>query len=159
MLKAEQAVKSELDDVLMQTEKYLKRQANNQLIFYFRNMALYHTGQLLDHLLDYPLNMGVKALYFPWNSDSRESEYGHFLYEDLGYINEAQRWEFEAMVVWGETAPHLLNLADTMWSTNVRKWRAASSTCSSSRFSIGKKLNNWKLLCIPERSWSAGTAG
>ena len=55
--------------------------------------------------------MGVKALYFPWNSDSRESEYGHFLYEDLGYINEAQRWEFEAMVVWGETAPHLLNLA------------------------------------------------
>ena len=112
MLKAEQAVKERnWDDVLMQTEKYLKRQANNQLIFYFRNMALYHTGQLLDHLLDYPLNMGVKALYFPWNSDSRESEYGHLLYEDLGYINEAQRWEFEAMVVWGETAPHLLNLA------------------------------------------------
>ena len=54
MLKAEQAVKERIDDVLMQTEKYLKRQANNQLIFYFCNMALYHTGQLLDHLLDYP---------------------------------------------------------------------------------------------------------
>lgn len=112
MLKAEQAVKEkDWDGVLVQTEKYLKRQSSNQLIFYFRNLALFHTGQLLDHLLDYPLNMGVKALYFPWNSDSRESEYGHFLYEDLGYINEAQRWEFEAMVVWGETAPHLLNLA------------------------------------------------
>lgn len=112
MLKAEQAVKEKnWDEVLVQAEKYLKRQPNNQLIFYFRNLALFHTGQLLDHLLDYPLNMGVKTLYFPWNSDSRESEYGHFLYEDLGYINEAQRWEFEAMVVWGETAPHLLNLA------------------------------------------------
>ena len=66
---------------------------------------------MLDHLFDYPQRLGVKGLYFPWNSDSRESEYGHFLYEDLGYINEAQRWEFEAMVVWGETAPHLLNLA------------------------------------------------
>lgn len=39
------------------------------------------------------------------------SEYGHILYEELGYINEAQRWEFESMVVWGETAPHLINLA------------------------------------------------
>lgn len=112
MLKAEQAVKERIwDDVLMQTEKYLKHQPNNQLIFYFRNIALYHQGKLLDHLLDYRLNMGVKALYFPWNGDSRECEYGHFLYEDLGYINEAHRWEFEAMVVWGETAPHLLNLA------------------------------------------------
>lgn len=55
MIKAEQAVKEKnWEGVLMQTEKYLKRQPNNQLIFYFRNMALYHKGQLLDHLLDYP---------------------------------------------------------------------------------------------------------
>ncbi|MFK2030543.1 DUF6057 family protein, partial [Bacteroides fragilis] len=80
-------------------------------ISYFHNLALYHTEKLPYQLFDYPQKLGVKALYFPWNSDSRESEYGHFIYEDLGYINEAQRWEFEAMVVWGETAPHLLNLA------------------------------------------------
>ena len=112
MLKAEQAVKEKnWEEALAQTSQYLDRRPNNALIFYFRHLALYHEGKLLDHLFDYPQRLGVKGLYFPWNSDSRESEYGHFLYEDLGYINEAQRWEFEAMVVWGETAPHLLNLA------------------------------------------------
>lgn len=112
MLMAEKSVKEKRwNDVLAQTGKYMDSGRSNQLISYFHNLALYHTGKLPYHLFDYPQTAGVKALYFPWNSDSRESEYGHFLYEDLGYINEAQRWEFEAMVVWGETAPHLLNLA------------------------------------------------
>lgn len=113
MLKAEQAVSEKnWKEVLFQTNKYIERYSQpNQLIYYFRNIALYHTGQLLDNLLEYPTSLGVKALYIPWNSDSRESEYGHFLYEELGYINEAQRWEFESIVVWGETAPHLINLA------------------------------------------------
>ncbi|WP_251620202.1 DUF6057 family protein [Odoribacter lunatus] len=112
MLKAEQYVKSkEWDKVLTYTSRYWKSGRTNQLIAYFHHLALYHTGQLSYRLFDFPQVLGVKSLYFPWNSDSRESEYGHFLYEELGYINEAQRWEFEAMVVWGETAPHLLNLA------------------------------------------------
>lgn len=113
MLKAEKAVSDkDWDEVLQQTDRYMRRFGqNNQLIYYFRNLALYHKGELIDRLLEYPSPLGVKMLYLPWNSDSRESEYGHFLYEDLGYINEAQRWEFESMVVWGETAPHLINLA------------------------------------------------
>lgn len=112
MLKAEEYVKSkEWEKVLRYTSHYWRSGRTNQLIAYFHHLALYHTGQLPYRLLDFPQVMGVKSLYFPWNSDSRESEYGHFLYEELGYINEAQRWEFEAMVVWGETAPHLLNLA------------------------------------------------
>lgn len=112
MLKTEQCVESkEWDKVLEYTRPYLESHRNNQLISYFHHLALYHTGGLLYHLFDYPQKLGVKALSFPWNSDSRESEYGHFLYEELGYLNEAQRWEFEAMVVWGETASHLRNLA------------------------------------------------
>ncbi|MCZ2557217.1 DUF6057 family protein, partial [Bacteroides fragilis] len=112
MIMAEKSVKEKnWENVLTQTEKYINSGRTNQLISYFHNLALYHTGKLPYQLFDYPQKLGVKALYFPWNSDSRESEYGHFIYEDLGYINEAQRWEFEAMVVWGETAPHLLNLA------------------------------------------------
>jgi hypothetical protein len=74
-------------------------------------LALYHKGELIYHLFDYPPFLGVRSLYFPWNSDSRESEYGHIIYEHIGHINEAHHWEFEAMAVWGETAPHLLNLA------------------------------------------------
>ena len=113
MIMADKALKErKWDEVLAQTEQYLQSGRMNQLMFYFRNMAWYHKGELLNHLLDYPQRFGVKALYFPWNSDSRESEYGHYVYEELGYINEANRWEFESMVVWGELAPHLINLAE-----------------------------------------------
>ena len=112
MLKTEQYVKAgDWNHTLEYTNHYLESGRTNQLISYFHTLALYHLGQLPYHLLDYPPVLGVKTLYFPWDSNSRESEYGHFLYEELGYINEAQRWEFESMVVWGETAPHLINLA------------------------------------------------
>ena len=112
MLKTEQLVKAgEWEKVLDYTGRYLMTGRTNQLISYFRHLALYHTGKLSANLFDFPQTLGVKGLYFPWDGNSRGSEYGHILYEDLGYINEAQRWEFEAMVVWGETAPHLINLA------------------------------------------------
>lgn len=112
MLKAEMNVKAKnWDNVLKYTILYLNSGQTNHLIAYFHHLALYHKGLLPYHLFDYPQYLGEKALYFPWNSDSRECEYGHFLYEDLGHINEAHHWEFEAMAVWGETAPHLLNLA------------------------------------------------
>ena len=112
MLKTEQFVRhKEWAQVLDYTDRYLQTGKTNQLMAYFRSLALFHTGQLPYRLFDYPATLGVKTLYLPWNSNSRESEYGHFVYEDLGYINEAHRWEFEAMVVWGETASHLLNLA------------------------------------------------
>ena len=112
MLKTEQFVRhKDWPAVLDYTERYLNSGKTNPLMAYFHSLALYHTGQLPYRLFDYPATLGVKTLYLPWNSNSRESEYGHFVYEDLGYLNEAHRWEFEAMVVWGETAPHLLNLA------------------------------------------------
>ncbi len=112
MVKVDQYSKQrDWDKVLKYTEKYLQRGRSNHLISTFHNMALYHKGSLPYKLFDYPQALGVKSLYFPWESNSRESEYGYLLYEELGYINEAHRWEFEAMVVWGETAPHLINLA------------------------------------------------
>ncbi|NLY24456.1 MAG: hypothetical protein GX042_05515 [Bacteroidales bacterium] len=112
MVKAEQHARSgNWEKVLEYTGNYLGRGRSNQLISYFHNLALYHKGELPYRLFDHPQALGVESLYFPWNSDSRESEYGYMLYEKLGYINEAHRWEFEAMVVWGETAPHLMNLA------------------------------------------------
>lgn len=83
---------------------------DNQLIDYFRNMALYHTGRMPYELLRYPQSNGVASLYLPWTGENRRAEYGHLLYEQLGYLNEAHRWAFESMVVNGETAPNLLNL-------------------------------------------------
>lgn len=112
MILVDKAVKDkDWDTVLSITDDFLKKGTDNQLMFYFRNMALYNKGILLDGLLKYNSRLGVKALYFPWKSDSRETEYGHYIYEELGYINEAHRWAFEAMVVWGLTAQHVTNLA------------------------------------------------
>lgn len=113
MVKAEQAMDNkDWNQVLKHTEHYLTyRKKNNPLIFYFRNIALYQKGMLLEHLFDYPPVMGVNSLYFPWRGKSRECEYGHYLLEGLGCINDAQHWEFEAMVIGGETAPRLINLA------------------------------------------------
>lgn len=98
------------EQTLSLTKKYLRTRGGNQLIAYFHNLALYHTGRLTTDLFNTPQTLGVKSLYFPWQSNSRESEYGYYLHEDLGSINEAHRWEFEAMVIWGETARHLRNL-------------------------------------------------
>lgn len=111
MLKAEQHARAKnWDKVLGYTYAYLNNGKMNQLITYFHHLAHYHRGDLLYRLFEYPQHLGVKALYIPWSTNKNETEHGHFLYEALGHINEAHRWEFEAMVAWGETAPHLLNL-------------------------------------------------
>lgn len=113
MIKAQQAIdRHDWDDALHHTERYLdNKKQPNPLIFYFHNIALYNKGELLNRLFDYQPVVGINALYFPWQSRTRETEYGHYLLEQLGCINDAQHWEFEAMVVWGETAPRLINLA------------------------------------------------
>lgn len=109
--------------LLIETENHVKKQeweqvlacvkryrGENQLMDYFCNMALYQTGRMPYDLLKYPQSYGINSLFLPWVSDPRQSKYGHYLYEQLGYINEAQRWASEALVVYGETAPTLLNL-------------------------------------------------
>ena len=113
MIKAQQAVDChDWDAALHHTERYLATQQQaNPLIFYLHTLALYNKGQLMDRLFDYQPTVGVNALYFPWQSRTRETEFGHYLLEQLGCINDAQHWEFEAMVAWGETAPRLTNLA------------------------------------------------
>lgn len=104
------AQEKQWDKLLETTEKYFKSGHVNHLMMYYHNMALFHNGKMTDKLFDYPQNLGVESLFLPWKSDSREVEYGHLIYEELGHWNEAQRWTFEAMVVWGETAPTLINL-------------------------------------------------
>ncbi len=96
----------------MGTSPFLRKKyrGESQLMDYFCNMALYHTGRMPYDLLKYTQSYGINSLFLPWVGDPRQSRYGHYLYEQLGYINEAQRWASEALVVYGETAPTLLNL-------------------------------------------------
>lgn len=65
MLKAEQLVKAkDWNGALEYTKKYLDTGRYNQLISYFHHLALYHTGKLSYHLLDYPQKQGVKGYIF-----------------------------------------------------------------------------------------------
>lgn len=108
LLQADKEVKNQHWEKVM---AYCKRyRGENQLVSYFYNMALQHSGRMAYDLFLTPQRMGVQGLYLPWKSDSRQSEYGHYIYEQLGYLNEAHRWAFEALVVTGETAPILDNL-------------------------------------------------
>ncbi len=123
MLKTQQyAEEGDWDNVLEYTSAYLRSGHNNILIAYYHSLALAEKGALTKNLnralqgesdpaVNYILQMGPQALFFPWRSNSRESEYGSLIYERLGLINEAQHWETEAMQVFGLTAPHLTRLA------------------------------------------------
>lgn len=99
--------KQEWEQVLDCTRKY---RGENQLNDYFRNMALYHTGRMPYDLLNYSQSYGINSLFLPWTGDAQQSRYGHYIYEQLGYLNEAQRRAFESLVVNGETVPNLTNL-------------------------------------------------
>lgn len=99
--------KQEWEQVLSCAKKY---KGENQLMDYFRNLALYQTGRMPYDLLNSQQSFGINSLFLSWTGDTRQSRFGHYIYEQLGYLNEAQRWVSESMVVYGETAPRLINL-------------------------------------------------
>ena len=108
LVEAEQALrKKDWEKVIDCSNRF---RGDSQLMDYFRNMALYQTGRMSNDLLKYPQRYGIHSLFLPWVGDPRQSRYGHYVYEQLGYLNEAQRWASEALVVYGATAPTLLNL-------------------------------------------------
>lgn len=112
MVLTDKAVRAKrYDEVIARADNYLGQGKNNVLISMFRNLALAENGVLPDHLLDYPMPYGAEGLSFAWRSDSRQSEYGAIPYEAVGHINEAHRWESEALVVWGATPRRLAALA------------------------------------------------
>ncbi len=112
MIKAAQAVRAaDWDEVIKLSNEQAGTGIKNHLMSYFRGMALYHRGELLDHLFDVPPGHGPRSLFFPWKAERNRAEFGGFIYEQLGALNAATHWEFEAMVGWGETAYHLINLS------------------------------------------------
>ena len=99
------------DETISLTDNYLSAGRKNVLMFYYRNIALFHKGRLADDMLNVPQAIGDVALCFTWRSNSRDTEYGYDAYYELEHWNAAKRWAFEAMIVWGETAPCLVTLA------------------------------------------------
>lgn len=112
MIESERALKAKDWDTLNElTQQVALTGEKNHLMTYFRAIALYHKGKLLSNLLDFPQTFGVYSLYFPWKADRNRAEFGGYIYEQLGAVNAANHWAFEALVGWGETSDHLTNLA------------------------------------------------
>jgi hypothetical protein len=70
----------------------------NQLVQYEVNKALYHTGQLLDNLFQYPQQFAEKGLFLEGNASSRIAIHMISFYYDMGYANEARHWATEAQI-------------------------------------------------------------
>ena len=112
MMRAEKAIKEQRwDDAISITDSYLAYGFKNRLMLLLRNVALARKGQLVERMFEMPMHFGAEGVFFPWTSNSRDAEYGHLPHELAGNLNAAHRWAFEAMSVWGETAPNLINLA------------------------------------------------
>lgn len=87
-----------------------KHQPNHILTQYHTNRALYHTGRLSQDLFMVQQNWGVKGLILPIAYDKAPLDKSDIHFE-LGNINEAQRWAYEALTIIGETPSTLQRLA------------------------------------------------
>ncbi len=72
-------------------------------VAFHTNRALFHTDQLLENMFSFPQNNSTAGLILPKGfSDSAPLQESDFCYE-LGSINEARHWAYEAVSTDGET--------------------------------------------------------
>jgi len=76
-----------------------KHPSKNLIGQYFYNIALSETDQLCEKLFSGPQDFGTGSLMLEWSSDYLN--WGSFAFYTTGLINEAQRWVYEEMVVYG----------------------------------------------------------
>jgi hypothetical protein len=80
-------------------EFHEKKPSENLIGQYFYNLALSSTGQLCDRLFHGRQDFGTNSLFLPWSSE--HINWGAWSFYAIGLINEAQRWAYEEMVVYG----------------------------------------------------------
>ena len=66
---------------------------------YFYNIALSETDQLCDRLFYGRQDFSANSLVLPWSSE--HLNWGTYFFYSVGLINEAHRWAYEEMVVYG----------------------------------------------------------
>ncbi len=81
-------------------EYHEKKPSENLIGQYFYNIALSSTGQLCDRLFYGRQDFGTSSLFLPWSSE--HINWGAHSFYAIGLINEAQRWAYEEMVVYGQ---------------------------------------------------------
>jgi hypothetical protein len=88
-----------------------KKPARNLISQYFYNIALSETGQLCDRLFVGSQDFGTGSLVLPWGDEHLDR--GGYFYYSIGLINEAHRWAYEEMVVYGARPQNIILLAKT----------------------------------------------
>ena len=89
-------------------EKY---PSENMIGQYFYNIALSETDQLCDRLFYGRQDFGTGSLILEWSSE--HLNWGAYSFYTTGLINEAQRWAYEEMVVYGHRPQNMKLLAKT----------------------------------------------
>ncbi|MFZ0282646.1 MAG: DUF6057 family protein [Bacteroidales bacterium] len=89
-------------------EKYPSKNLIGQ---YFYNVALSETGQLCDRLFFGGQDFGTNSLILPWGDEHLNR--GAYFYYSVGLINEAHRWAYEEMVVYGYRPQNIQILVKT----------------------------------------------
>jgi hypothetical protein len=88
-----------------------KKPARNLIGEYFYNIALSETDQLCDRLFSGSQDFGTNALVLPWGDEHLNR--GAYFYYSIGLMNEAHRWAYEEMVVYGPRPQNIEMLAKT----------------------------------------------
>ncbi len=78
---------------------------------YFYNVALSETGQLCDRLFFGDQDFGANSLVLPWGDEHLNR--GAYFYYAIGLSNEAHRWAYEEMVVYGKRPQNMELLIKT----------------------------------------------
>jgi hypothetical protein len=76
-----------------------KHPSENMIGQYFYNIALSETDQLCNRLFYGRQDFGTGSLMLEWSSE--HLNWGAYSFYTTGLINEAQRWAYEEMVVYG----------------------------------------------------------
>ncbi|MDX9725475.1 MAG: DUF6057 family protein [Bacteroidales bacterium] len=88
-----------------------KKPARNLIGQYFYNYSLAEAGKLCDRLFEGSQDFGYGSLILPWG-DVHLSR-GAYFYYAIGLTNEAHRWAYEEMIVYGYRPENIKMLAKT----------------------------------------------
>jgi hypothetical protein len=88
-----------------------KNPSRNLIGQYFYNIALSETDQLCERLFFGSQDFAAGSLVLPWGDEHLDR--GAYFYYAIGLVNEAHRWAYEEMVVYGNRPQNIKLLAKT----------------------------------------------
>jgi hypothetical protein len=104
----EAAYKGDWNEVIRVHEK---EPSGNLIGEYFYNVALSERGLLCDRLFSGRQTFGTQAMILPWGNEHLDR--GAWFFYTAGLVNEAHRWAYEEMVVYGMRPHNMLMLIKT----------------------------------------------